>query len=786
MAVNATFRVRRGTAAQWNIADGANDLILAPGRIGFEMDTYKFKIGDGLKNWKSLPYCGRDLLDIPFDGATYNILMLNPAWVDDGSQTDPDSGGRPRMIPVTNAFDALVAIDDRIDMLEAHLIESPDESIEIIPSTSGNGLQLKTNAGIIPYTPGSGIWLAGTKENPAWVDDGSQTDPDTNGEARFIPVTIADTFNAIATVIGDPALLAPTGNLVKIINDLYTLEQLESDDESIVIDRTDPDKVDLSVDIEATKYMNPDLPMIPFAGAMLKFLNDNKINLTYDDGAGNIRVFNNATGVQNFEGTAGKWSFDPLNGGITIEQPDGTGQQNGGGALSTTNTDASWSMFGTYKIGEAPSVLTNKDGTTTNLEVRAQITSRDSTNNGVRLLVLTNNKIYVKVGTDNNVSYLQEIGMGQGGAGGEVVFQIPNSPDGQIIVPISNFVKTFTMVGATGAVTVTDTGYGDVGTMVTFMSAENNGTYFSAVKEATGIVIANDGTNATVQYTINVKANTTSSAGTVAQIINVDGEITIDSEDDQGDTSSMTVSQDNEVAVFEQNQGGDDTLLGLKAGVAVYEKVAPATYLEPTNTEVARGLDLMTIIALRSTLTTNDKTSIVAAINEVNSKATSAMSLVGWAGYLADTTATMNTIVGYDLAFCFNFQTLSWFYYSTVTTSWIALPIGWAKGVDDIVRTQSELPVTGDWDGFTIGVLGDNTIHQWDAGAAQWNDITATWTAPNDDPGDQYLIRSFWGTWQGDTFTGAPNAVLTKTAVGWTYIVNIQTDFSDLKDTDWT
>ena len=43
---------RRGTAAQWSNADP----ILAAGEIGFESDTSKFKIGDGVNHWDDLVY----------------------------------------------------------------------------------------------------------------------------------------------------------------------------------------------------------------------------------------------------------------------------------------------------------------------------------------------------------------------------------------------------------------------------------------------------------------------------------------------------------------------------------------------------------------------------------------------------------------------------------------------------------------------------------------------------------------------------------------------------------
>jgi hypothetical protein len=43
---------RRGTATEWTNADP----ILAPGEIGWETNTNKFKIGDGVNNWSDLSY----------------------------------------------------------------------------------------------------------------------------------------------------------------------------------------------------------------------------------------------------------------------------------------------------------------------------------------------------------------------------------------------------------------------------------------------------------------------------------------------------------------------------------------------------------------------------------------------------------------------------------------------------------------------------------------------------------------------------------------------------------
>jgi len=52
MAVQTLIQVRRGTASEWRIANST----LSAGEWGFETDSKRYKIGDGLTSWNSLPY----------------------------------------------------------------------------------------------------------------------------------------------------------------------------------------------------------------------------------------------------------------------------------------------------------------------------------------------------------------------------------------------------------------------------------------------------------------------------------------------------------------------------------------------------------------------------------------------------------------------------------------------------------------------------------------------------------------------------------------------------------
>ena len=67
--IKTTFQVKRGTAARWEELN----LILNPGEPGFEMDTFKLKIGNGSTPWKELPYVN----DV--DISKYSLKKLDTA-----------------------------------------------------------------------------------------------------------------------------------------------------------------------------------------------------------------------------------------------------------------------------------------------------------------------------------------------------------------------------------------------------------------------------------------------------------------------------------------------------------------------------------------------------------------------------------------------------------------------------------------------------------------------------------------------------------------------------------
>jgi hypothetical protein len=95
---------RRGTAAQWISTNGGAGPVLNAGEMGWESDTNKFKIGDGVNNWSNLDYFA-DInstvnpafgSSITFEGATANDFETTLAITDptaDRTITLPDVTG---------------------------------------------------------------------------------------------------------------------------------------------------------------------------------------------------------------------------------------------------------------------------------------------------------------------------------------------------------------------------------------------------------------------------------------------------------------------------------------------------------------------------------------------------------------------------------------------------------------------------------------------------------------------------------------------------------------------
>lgn len=74
---NIKFQLRRSTSSNWT----STNPILQSGEPGFEIDTYKLKIGDGITRWNLLPYISGSTTSYIFDGGnSTSVYTLGPAF----------------------------------------------------------------------------------------------------------------------------------------------------------------------------------------------------------------------------------------------------------------------------------------------------------------------------------------------------------------------------------------------------------------------------------------------------------------------------------------------------------------------------------------------------------------------------------------------------------------------------------------------------------------------------------------------------------------------------------
>lgn len=95
------IQVRRDIAINWTNVNP----ILASGEIGFELDTYKLKIGDGIKDWKTLDY---------FESGTGGGGTAGPVTTANTLAGDSDTTVTTKKY----VDDAIGALESRITVLE--------------------------------------------------------------------------------------------------------------------------------------------------------------------------------------------------------------------------------------------------------------------------------------------------------------------------------------------------------------------------------------------------------------------------------------------------------------------------------------------------------------------------------------------------------------------------------------------------------------------------------------------------------------------------------------------
>ena len=97
---------RKGTEAQWISTNGGNGPVLNAGEIGYETDTNKFKIGDGINHWVDLNYFADE---VALGGNIDDYIPLTQRGTANGVATLNSSG----VIP-SDQIPSLVGLDSEI------------------------------------------------------------------------------------------------------------------------------------------------------------------------------------------------------------------------------------------------------------------------------------------------------------------------------------------------------------------------------------------------------------------------------------------------------------------------------------------------------------------------------------------------------------------------------------------------------------------------------------------------------------------------------------------------
>ena len=133
---------RRGTASQWTTANP----ILAAGEIGFESDTNKFKIGDGVNHWEDLGYF---LDETALGGSFDDYVLLTEKGEPNGVATLDGTGAIP-VSQLGNLIADAPALLDTLEEIAAALGDDPDFASKVVPIVKKTTAQWEADTNPIP------------------------------------------------------------------------------------------------------------------------------------------------------------------------------------------------------------------------------------------------------------------------------------------------------------------------------------------------------------------------------------------------------------------------------------------------------------------------------------------------------------------------------------------------------------------------------------------------------------------------------------------------------------
>ena len=200
------IQLRHDTAANW---EANKTVVLLAGELGFETDTNKFKIGDGVKTWAELPYAVKDEIALTDE----NVTMTDDftATVNIGTFTVPASGSGTIAAQGKTLKEFLSGLFAKA---KDPNVTQPSVSISLtgagakeVGSEFTPSYSVTFKAGSYQYGPATGVTAT-----YAVSDTASHTATEASGS--FAKFTVADTTNyKVSVVATHTAGVAPKNNL---------------------------------------------------------------------------------------------------------------------------------------------------------------------------------------------------------------------------------------------------------------------------------------------------------------------------------------------------------------------------------------------------------------------------------------------------------------------------------------------------------------------------------------------------------------------------------------------
>lgn len=213
--LKVTIITRNDTAANWT----TKNPVLRKGEMGIEIDTNKFKFGDGVKTWTQLDYAVDITLDADHVFMTADVVATKAIGVwtpgSTGSVRIPyqDSNGNP--------FSVQAWLQNLTGKAEDPNVTQPSASIKLeeqgakeVGSKVVPTYTASLNAGSYQYGPATGVEATGYE-----ISDGTTTK--TTEKGSFAEITVADNTNykLTAKITHGAATNAPKNNLeVEVAN----------------------------------------------------------------------------------------------------------------------------------------------------------------------------------------------------------------------------------------------------------------------------------------------------------------------------------------------------------------------------------------------------------------------------------------------------------------------------------------------------------------------------------------------------------------------------------------